>query len=493
MSRRLVPPVALVAAVLLSGPASAAVPAGSGHVPAGSGHVPAGSGSVPARPAPLGGLPPAASPWGADGAGDAYFPQAGNGGYDVDHYDLDIRYEPGSRAFSGVATIAARAGWRLARFNLDLRGFTVRSVTVAGLPARFERVGQELVVRPTRVLNRGQRFTVVVRYDGTTGRPTDLSGALYGWVSTPDGSFVANEPEGAATWYPVNDHPTDKASYDFRIAVPVGRTAVANGELVSERTVDGWTTFHWRAADPMASYLSTAAIGDYDLRHGVGPGGLPVIDAIDRDLPTGAAGGLARTNEMITYFSELFGPYPFSSYGAIVDDDTDAGYALETQTRPIYSGPPGESTVAHELAHQWYGNSVSPERWQEIWLNEGFATYAEWLWSEHTGGQPAAARFDALMARPASASFWNPPPGDPGAADLFAGSVYVKGAMTLHALRGRIGDAAFFRVLPAWYAENRDGTATTEDLVGLAERISGQQLGQFFQIWLYTPGKPTSW
>jgi hypothetical protein len=175
---------------------------------------------------------------------------------------------------------------------------------------------------------------VVVSPDG--GGRIALTGALYGWVSTPDGSFVANEPDGASTWYPVNDHPTDKAAYDFRITVPAGKTAVANGELRARWTRDGWTTFVWHAADPMASYLSTASIGDYDLRFSRGPRGLPIIDAIDRDLGPDADDGLARTTEMIAYFSRLIGRYPFTSYGAIVDDDEDAGYALETQTRPLY-------------------------------------------------------------------------------------------------------------------------------------------------------------
>jgi aminopeptidase N len=430
---------------------------------------------------------------GAPGAGDAYFPLAGNGGYDVEHYSLHIRYDPATRAFAGVADLRVRATASLSSFNLDLRGFTVRSVTVDRRRATATRDGQELTVSPRRALKKGERFNVSIRYDGTTGRPVDNTGVLYGWVSTPDGAFVANEPEGASTWYPVNDHPTDKATYDFRVTVPAGKTAVANGELVDRRTANGWTTWVWRARDPMASYLSMAAVGDYELRQRRGPRGLPIIDAIDRDLGPEADDGLARTDEMIEYFSRLFGHYPFSSYGAVVDDDTDAGYALENQTRPIYSGPPGESTVAHELAHQWFGNSVSPNRWREIWLNEGFATYAEWLWQEQTGGPTAAEQFDDEYARPATSPFWTLPPGDPGAENLFAGTVYSRGAMTLQALREKIGDRDFFALLRAWYAKNRDTTAGTADLIALAERIARQDLDPFFRTWLYTPGKPAAW
>jgi aminopeptidase N len=430
---------------------------------------------------------------GSPGVGDDYFPLAGNGGYDVRHYSLNIRYTPDTRAFVGVAVIDARSVRSLSSFNLDLRGFTVRSVTVDGRAAAFDRDGQELTISPRHSLSRGERFTVVVSYDGTTGRPEDNTGVLYGWVSMPDGAFVANEPEGASTWYPVNDHPTDKATYDFRITVPAGKTAVANGELVGRHTRAGWTTFVWRATDPMASYLSMAAVGDYDLRFSRGPRGLPIIDAVDRDLGPEADDGLTRTNEMIKFFSESFGPYPFTSYGAVIDDDEDAGYALENQTRPIYSGAPDESTVAHELAHMWFGDSVSPRRWQEIWLNEGFATYCEWLWEEHTGGSTPAEQFDALYARPETAGFWNPPPGAPGAENLFAGSVYLRGAMTLQALREKIGDRDFTALLRAWYSRNRNDTVDTADLIALAERISRTDLDPFFQVWLYQPGKPQSW
>ena len=346
---------------------------------------------------------------------------------------------------------------------------------------------------PRRDLRRGADFTVVVRYDGTTGQPTDNTDALYGWVSYADGAFVANEPEGASTWYPVNDHQTDKATYDFTITVPDGKTAVANGELVGRRSERGWTTFKWHARDPMASYLSTASIGDYDLRFSRGPQGLPIIDAIDRDLPPSAADGIARTSSIISYFNDVFGRYPFSSFGAIIDDDEDAGYALETQTRPIYSGAPSESTVAHELAHQWYGNAVSPSLWRDIWLNEGFATYAEWLWEEHNGGTTAAAQFDALYARPDTASVWRNVVADPGATNLFVSSVYDKGAMTLQALRAKIGDRSFFALLKAWYVLHRNGDASTADFIALAEKLSHQNLRPFFQVWLYTAGKPASW
>jgi len=400
---------------------------------------PAQAGSVPAQPAEAPRRLPGLPRPGTAGVGDAYFPLAGNGGYDVGHYDLDLIYDPATGVLDGTARIEATATRWLTSFHLDLRGFDVQEVRVDGRRVRHRREGQELVLGAGPLLRPGEAFAVTVRYTGVPAPLTDATGAQYGWIPTDDGSFVANEPDGAPTWYPVNDHPTDKATYQFEVTVPEGLTAVANGDLVDQRTAGGRTTFRWDVTDPMASYLSTVSVGRFDLRTATTPSGVPLIDAVDVDL-VGQETGLARTPEMMDFFIATFGPYPFTSYGAIVDD-AEVGYALETQNRPIYSGPPDEATVAHELAHQWFGNSVSPGRWQDIWLNEGFATYSEWLWAEESGGPSAEQTFAELYAQPADADFWDPPPGDPGAEDLFAGSVYVRGAMTLHALRREIGIA----------------------------------------------------
>ena len=440
----------------------------------------------------------AGPPVGVDGStsgGDPYFPAAGNGGYQVRHYGLDLRYTPTTKRLVGRARISAVAKrLDLASFSLDLRGLSVSSVRVDGRPARFSVTGGELVVTPRRVLRAERRFTVDVRYGGTTGQPEDIGGALYGWVSYADGAFVANEPDGAATWYPVNDVPYDKATYDFRITVPRGTVAVANGDLVGRRTRKGVTTFRWSSREPMASYLSMAASGDYTLSRQRGLGGLPIINAVDRDLSAEdqatTRASLAQQPAMIAYFSRVFGPYPFSSFGAVVDDDEAAGYALENQTRPIYSGAPAESTVAHELAHQWYGNSVTPRRWRDIWLNEGFATYAEWLWNARRGRASVTEQFDEAYSRPADNPFWQLELGDPGAPNLFEAAIYDRGAMTLHALRLEVGDRDFFRILRAWAQRNRYGVVSTDDLVTLSERVSGEQLDGLFNDWLYTGSKP---
>jgi len=435
---------------------------------------------------------------GSSGIGDLYFPLTGNGGIDVTHYDLTLHYTPPAAApaplegtLRATATIDVTPTQDLDQFNLDLRGLTATRVLVDGKAMSFTQVPNELVVTPRPKLKTNRPVKVVVQYGGTTTRPTDIEGVLYGWVTTRDGAMVANEPEGAATWYPVNDHPLDKATYDFHITVPEGLVAVANGNLLGQKTTKGWTTWNWDAPDLMASYLATASVGNFELRSYSASNGVPIIDAVDRTLPASASEALARQGEMIGYFESLFGSYPFTSFGAIVDNDS-VGYALETQTRPIYSRRARESTVAHETAHQWVGNAVSPARWQDIWLNEGWASYSEWLWTEHRGIATAQSRFDSVMATPATDDFWNLVIADPGAMNLFDDPVYDRGAATLHALRLKVGDAAFFKIAREWVSRYNDSTATTEDFQALSQEISGQDLSGFFDVWLRTKDKPTS-
>jgi aminopeptidase N len=437
----------------------------------------------------------AAEPGGSS-SGDPYFPGLGNTGYDARSYHLDLRYRPATRRLRGVATIRLAPRVDLSSFNLDLRRLRVRSVLVNGRRAAFSQGGGELVVDPARNLPEGRVAVAEIRYRGTTGRPVDNTGSLFGWVSTRDGAVVASEAYGAPTWYPVNDTPRDKARYSFRVTVPKARVVVANGLPVGRPvTRRGWTTYRWAESSPMASYLATVCIGDYAVRS-YRAGGLRYVDAVDRDLPAGVRAmtrrALARQPAITAYLSRHFGRYPFTSAGAIVDDDS-LGYALETQTRSLYTGGADEDTVAHEIAHQWYGNSVTPRRWTDIWLNEGFATYAAWMWEEHTGGTTVAENAAEVLATPEADSMWGLPPGDPGAEHLYAPAVYLRGALTLYELRERIGAQPFAALLRRWAAEHRHRNAGTPALVALAEEVSGQDLDAFFQTWLYTPGKPTSW
>jgi aminopeptidase N len=296
-------------------------------------------------------------------------------------------------------------------------------------------------------------------------------------------------------WFPVNDHPVDRATYTFHTTVPAGYRVVANG-IRESVTIDGrWKTHTWQATDPMISYCVTMDIGDFDLRFSETASGLPVIDAVDPDLDGAADASLARQPEIIGFLEGFLGPYPFASAGAIAPASRKLQYSLETQTRPIYTryvwGRWADYTVVHEIAHQWLGDLVAIERWQHIWLNEGFASYAEWLWDEHEGGlTPAEALLATWEAIPADDDFWTLEIGDPGVPSLFDSPVYVRGAMTLQALRNTVGDEDFWAIVHEWLATNANATGTTAELVTIAEAVSGQELSELFDAWLFSPTKP---
>ncbi|MDC2954544.1 M1 family metallopeptidase [Streptomyces gilvifuscus] len=427
---------------------------------------------------------------GTSGVGDPYFPLAGNGGYHVEHYGLTLRYDTGSRHLDGTAVLTARATQRLTRFDLDFKGLKVTGLTVDRAAAGFRRDGQELVVTPRRTLHPGQEFRVKVTYSGVPKKVTDPDGSADGWIATDDGAFVAGEPQGAMTWFPANNHPKDKSSYDITITVPKGRTAVSNGALLSRRTAHGRTTFHWRQTEPMAAYLATATVGKFKVEQYTTRDGLHVYNAVDPREAAAAAPVLKQLPSVLKWESKVFGPYPFRDAGSIVDR-AHVGYALETQSRPLYDEAPDLGTLVHENAHQWFGDSVSLTSWKDIWLNEGFATYAEWLYSEQHGASTAQKIFDTLYARPASDGLWAFPPGNPGSGkNIFGTPVYARGAMALHELRRAVGDPVFFRILRDWAGRHRGGHGTTEQFVNLARQESGKDLNSLFQTWLYAPGKP---
>jgi aminopeptidase N len=427
---------------------------------------------------------------GTPGAGDPYFPTLGNGGYDVAHYELTLDYTPATDVLAGVADITAVAHQDLSSFNLDFLGMQVHDVQVDGKPATATRGEGELTVTPAAPLRKGQEFTTQVTYDGVPQVLEPSPGIRVGWVPTADGNYVALQPDGARTWFPVNDHPTDKALFTYRVSVPADLEVIANGTLTSqtsEQTTQGqqsvWT---WEVTEPMAPYLATVNTGEFVIDTYTTPDGLPILDAYAPQLAEVGREAFSRTPDMLAFFEDLFGPYPFSSYGQVL---VFAGinYALETQTRSLFDlGGLAEEIVAHEAAHQWFGNSVSPARWKDIWLNEGFATYSEWLWLEHTGAGTAQAQYEDVLRR--LPEDFSAPTADPGPADdeLFNGAVvYQRGAATLHALRLEVGDEDFFAILRAWAKQYRDSHATTEDFIALSERVSGEELSAFFDGWLF--------
>jgi aminopeptidase N len=429
------------------------------------------------------------------GMGDPYFPSFGNAGYDVDHYHLSVRYDPASKELTGAITIAGVTTGDLATLSLDLIGLTVRSAEVDGAPAQAERGDDKLVIRPAAPLPAGTEFTVDISYDGVPEPVSSPQLGSNGFHTTDDGGFAMGEPQSASTWFPVNDHPLDKATYEIELAVPEGLAAISNGVPLGTSTDDGWTTWRWAERSPMASYLVTVAIGDYRV-YEEDHRGRPMVVAVHENLPTSVDELLLQSGEIADRLAGWFGPYPFGSYGGIAIDE-GLGFALETQSRPVYSraffdsGQDATWVVVHELAHQWFGNSVSISSWQDIWLNEGFATYAEWLWEEADGGDTAQETFDLYWEGPgAEERFWETPPGDPGPAELFGSAVYVRGAMTVHALRVAVGDATFFRILQAWTGQYGYGNADTESLITLSESVSGEALRPLFEEWLFATDRP---
>ncbi|MCS5734374.1 M1 family metallopeptidase [Herbiconiux daphne] len=491
--------------------------------------------------------PPVDFEAGAAGIGDPYFPLDGNGGYDVQHYALDLAYDPETGVLSGTTTITAVATQNLSAFNLDfdtravdgtdaiaIGGITVdgtaadwslATTQISAVTAQPQVEGStdpdatpprtELTVIPTAGILSGSTITTAVTYEGVPVTIDDAFG-LAGVIRTTDGAVIVGQPRVAATWFPSNDHPADKATFSTRMTVPAGLQVVGNGSLASQTTEGATTTWDWEMDEPMATYLATATVGDYEITEN-DEGGISYYNAIapglydlETETPGLSVGDVATSifndePEVISFLSTAFGPYPFGEAGGIAIDNFSAdpddylGYALENQTRPIYPSwafpaDADASTVVHELAHQWYGDSVSMERWSDIWLNEGFATYAEWLWAEAQGGPTTQQTFDAVYADPSSygdpATFWSVVIGDPGPAGIFDGAIYGRGALTLQALRVQVGDPVFFAILQGWASENAGGSVSTAQFIDYAEQMSGQELAGFFDNWLFSPTQP---
>jgi aminopeptidase N len=449
--------------------------------------------TIPIEPSATLGL--AAQP-GAVGIGDSLYPNLGNGGYDVQHYTLDLTVnDVATSDLEGKTTIDARATQNLSSFNLDFIGFDITSLTVNGQSAEYKRKQQELIITPSTSLAEDESFTVEVQYQGTPGEMDSIAIPIQtGWIAFEGGSFVLSEPDGAASFYPVNDHPLDKATYTFRVTVPKPYEVAANGTLTETTDNGETTTFTFEERDPMASYLATIDIDEFDLELSQSEKGVPIRNYFPTGSPEAMRKLFARQGEMIDYFSDVFGPYPFDVYGSLVID-MEFGAALETQTMSIFSKsminvdqPEGsQQVVAHELAHQWFGDSVSLADWRDIWLNESFATYAQALWTEHTRGRAALDEwikrtYAFVLKEQKSMS----PPGEPPADQLFNAGVYYWGALGLHALRLEVGDETFFKILKTYHERFAGGNARTADFIAVAEEVSGKELSAFFDSWLYS-------
>ncbi len=458
------------------------------------------AGSVPGTP-------------GSAGLGDRLFPTLGNGGYDVRHYHLALRYATSDPAQSidGTVTITARATQSLSSFNLDWAGDAVGAVEVDGRPATFSQQDEDLVITPARTLRDGRRFVVEVSHFTATPTVVDPDDdTTTAFFVSPDGSATALQPAYAHRVFPSNDHPRDKASFSFAIDVPEGTTAVANGVLAGTSTRDGRTVWRYRQRQPMATELTQLAVGDFEVTRRGEADGVPLRDVTPRRLSVELLPDLALAAGHMAWLQDRVGRYPFDLYGSLVVD-APVGFALETQTLSFYDTawfeePQGvwEPTMVHELAHQWFGDSVSPWEWSDLWLNEGHATWYEVFYAEEkgqlaedTGGY---ATVEELMRRVyALGDQWRAefgPVARQASAELetfFSPNVYFGGALVLYALRQKVGDDAFDAIERAWVSRYEGESASTDDFIALASEVSGEDLTAFLGRWVYgteTPPMP---
>lgn len=474
-------------------PATSAAPAPSTDAPATTDD--AGPTPPPTTAAPTTTAGDPAPP--STSSGDDLFPALGSADLDVQTYDVRLGYDVPTAVIDGAVTVTALVDRPLDVIALDASQLVVESVTVDGVAATFEHTDPELLVRPATPVAPGVPVVIDIQYRDDQHESDFGFGLGGGWYTVDGGSYVLNEPDGARRWLPSNDHPSDKATWRFELTVADGLTAVANGELVEERPGNGTTTWVWEQREPMATYLVQLLIGDYAILDGGTAGTVPLTNVALRDDVARMQPYFDLTANQMAFFEPLFGPYPLDRYGLAFADSVP-GLAMETQGRSLFSrqdfqgglDPTAQMFLSHELAHQWFGDAVSPADWSDLWLNESFATYGQWLWLDHAGVE----RLDSVASRMlAVRQLPGEPTAEPSLLNLFGFERYDGGAVVLHALRQEIGDEAFFRLLQRWIADNDGTSRVTEDFTALAAEVAGRDLSAFFATWLYAPTLPPTY
>ncbi|MCB5273140.1 Aminopeptidase N [Arthrobacter sp. SO5] len=445
--------------------------------------------------ASTGGAPPSLSK--ESGAPDPYLPGQGTNAYRVTRYEIDLDYKLSSNRLNARALVHAVTRHPTSAIVLDLAGLRATKVHLSGRRVRkFSQRAEQLVVVPEAALLPGEEFTLDIRYEGNPSPRRGLWGEV-GWEELTDGVLVAGQPNGAPSWFPCNDHARDKASYRISVTTDANYRAVCNGVLLSHTTRASRQTWVYEQSEPMSTYLATVQIGRYELL-ALNPGGpgaqVPQYAAVPPALAERARSGLTRQSAMMRTFTNCFGPYPFAEYTVVVAED-ELEIPLEAQTLSIF-GPnhlgldwESQRLIAHELSHQWFGNSLTAASWRDIWLHEGFACYAEWIWSEEAGVLPVANRAAAAW-RKLRAGSQDLLVGDPGPERMFDDRVYKRGALALHALRLRCGDLAFFALLHDWAGQHRHGSVSTSQFILAADRATGIDAEALLHPWLYEEALP---
>ncbi len=419
---------------------------------------------------------------------DSYAPQSGDLSYDVESYDLAIGYRVRTNRLDGVATIVAVARESVSSFAIDLVGLRTSRVRVDGVNARFSAGPRILRVTPPQALAPGDRFEVEVTYAGAPAPRRSRWGTV-GWEELTDGALVAGQPIGAPTWFPCNDRPDNRARMRLEITVDDGYVAAATGVAGPRTRRGGRTTTTFVSDVPTATYLAAVHVGRYRTRQleGTGEALVPAVTVTAPPALTAAVDrAFATVPDMLRAFDRFFGPYPQEACTLVVTAD-ELEIPLEAQGLAVFGMnhlvPAAQRLVAHELAHQWFGNSVGIARWSDIWLNEGFACYAEWLWSETSGGASVescvADHYARLAAKPRDLLLV-----DPGPDDMFDDRVYKRGALTLHALRCTLGDEAFFDLLRTWTTDHRHALVTTDDFRAAVESAGGPDAAAVLSRWI---------
>ncbi|MEV3853689.1 M1 family metallopeptidase [Streptomyces sp. NPDC050095] len=437
---------------------------------------------------------------GSDGVGDPLYPTLGNGGYQVTHYDLTFDFTPVTYDFTGEVTLSARATQDLSSFNLDTDGHTIDAVTVNGRAAQFAlsvgKSGQELTVTPARPLHENAPFTATVTYHGNGKAPRT---GLSGWKFGTDGGFAsAVQSSRADTFLPCNDTPSDKATWTFHISAPEGYVAAANGRLTGKDTrSDGSTVWHFALRERMPTELLGIAVVKGTYLYGTSHTGLPLRHVVPQGQEDKYGPIVARTPDHLAWLEAKFGAYPFSVYGIhIYDGYTDA---LENSTLTLMGtnwfklnadgNPTYENTMVHELTHQWFGDCVTPNDWQQAWLNEGPATYYAALHSEERGWSLMVDKMKTTYEKLDAIRASDGPPGLPKA--LGGTNIYDGGALVLYALRLQAGQRTFDRIMGQWPRRFKDRTVTSEDFIRHAVDVAGDRsLDAFLRDWLFGAKNP---